>query len=142
MDCLHCIIEKYLDELFALGILPGNLGLHLARKGASSHACSSTTVLPPMVSICLCAIWSMSHVKERYLQFKKAGDHYLGQVVCGLDVNSVKFAVSPPFFDFDGTNLDDGTSPIVYSLLRDYMVCGQSVSASVHCIFYFCLASL
>jgi hypothetical protein len=70
MDCLHCIIEKYPDELFALGILPGNLGLYLARKGASSHACSGTTVSSPMVSICLCAIWSMGHVKERYLQFK------------------------------------------------------------------------
>ncbi len=97
MDCLHCIIEKYPDELFALGILPGNLGSHLARKGASSHACSGTTVLLPMVSICLCAMWSMGHVKERYLQFKKAGDQYLGRVVCGLNVNSVKFTVLPPF---------------------------------------------
>jgi hypothetical protein len=52
MDCLHRIIETYPVELFALGILPGNLVLHLARKGASSHACSSTTILLPMVSIC------------------------------------------------------------------------------------------
>jgi hypothetical protein len=141
MDCLHCIIEKYPDE-FVLGFSPGNLGLHSARKGASSHACSGTTALPPMVSICLHAMWSMGHVKEWYLQFEKAGDQYLGQVVCGLDVNSVKFAVSPPFFDFDGTKLDNGTSPIVYSLLMDYMVCGQSVSTSVHRIFYFCFASL
>ncbi len=63
MDCLHCIIEKYLDELFALGILPGDLGSHLARKGAS-HACSGTTNWLPMVSICLCTMWSISHVKE------------------------------------------------------------------------------
>ncbi len=76
-----------------LGISPGNLGLHSARKGASSHASSSTTVSPPMVSICLCAMWSMGHVKECYLQFEKAGEHYLGQVLCGLNVNDVKFAV-------------------------------------------------
>ncbi len=81
-------------------------------------------------------------MKERYLQFEKAGDQYLGRVVCGLDVNSVKFAVSPPFFDFDDTGLDNGTLLIDYSLLRDYMVHGQSVSASVHCISYFCFASL
>jgi hypothetical protein len=105
MDCLHRIFEKYPDELFVLGILPGDLGLHSARKGASSHACSGTTVLPPMVSICLRAMWSMGHVKERYLQFEKAGYQYLGQAVSGLDVNSVKFAVLPPFFDFDGTKL-------------------------------------
>jgi hypothetical protein len=78
--------------------LPGDLGLHSARKGASSHASSSTTVYPPMVSICLCAMWSMGHVKEPYLQFEKAGDQYLGRVVTELDVNDVLFAVSPPFF--------------------------------------------
>ncbi len=36
----------------------------------------------------------------------------------------VKFTVLPPFFDFDDTKLDNGTLPIVYSLLRDYIVCG------------------
>jgi hypothetical protein len=56
MDCLHRILAKYSEEFFALGISPGNLGLHLARKGASSHACSGSTVLPPMVSIYLHAM--------------------------------------------------------------------------------------
>ncbi len=97
------------------------------------------------------AMWSMGHVKERYLQYAKTGDQYLGQVVCGLDVNSVKFAVSPPYFKFDCTGqgdtgqgdtgkggADNGTSARVYSLLRDYMVRGESVLASVHQIFYFC----
>jgi hypothetical protein len=84
----------------------------------------------------------MGHVKERYLQFKKVGNQYLGQVVCGLDVNSVKFAVLLPFFDFDDTRLGNGTSLIVYSLLREYMVSGQSVSASAHRIFNSCFASL
>ncbi len=40
MCCLHWIIDKYLNKFFALGISPGNLGLHLVRKGASSHASS------------------------------------------------------------------------------------------------------
>jgi hypothetical protein len=121
MDCLHRILAKYSKEFFALGILPGNLGSHLARKGTSSHA------------------------KECYLQYEKAGNQYLGRVVCGLDVNFIKFAVSPPFFKFDCTRqgdigqgdtgqggADDGTSVRVYSLLRDYMVHGKSVPASLH----------
>ena len=33
----------------------------------------------------------MGQVKEHYLQFEKAGDQY--GVVCGLDVNDVKFAL-------------------------------------------------
>ena len=101
-----------------------------------------------MVSICLRAMWSMGHVKERYLQYEKAGDQYLGRVVTGLDVNSAKFAVSPPYFEYDETTdeaggideaPDDGTWKKIYTLLRDYMVCGQFISASVHRIFYFCL---
>jgi hypothetical protein len=44
----------------------------------------------------------MRSVKERYLQYKKAGDQYLGRVVSGLDVNNVSFAVSPPYFECDG----------------------------------------
>ena len=151
MDCLHRIVVKYPEAFFALGISPGDLGSHSARKGASSHACSGTTVSPPMVSICLRAMWSMGHVKERYLQYEKAGDQYLGRVVSGLDVNSVKFAVSPPYFEFDETTdkadggieaPDDGTWKKIHTLLRDYMVRGEFVSASVHRIFYFCFASL
>ena len=79
-------------------------------------------------------------MKERYLQFEKAGDQYLGQFVCGLDVNDVKFAVSPPYFDFDADA--NGTEDRVFSLLRDYMIGGDHVCASVHRIFYFCFESL
>jgi hypothetical protein len=80
MSCLHQIVEKYPAVFFALGISPGDLGSHLARKGGSGHACAGTTVSPPMVSICLCAMWSMGHIKERYLQYEKAGNQYLGRV--------------------------------------------------------------
>ena len=99
MECLHRIVGKYPQVFLGLGISPGDLGSHSARKGASSHACIGSMVLPPMVSICLHAMWSMGHVKERYLQYEKAGDQYLGQVACGLDVNTVDFAVSSPFLN-------------------------------------------
>jgi hypothetical protein len=87
-------------------------------------------------------MWSMGHVNERYLQFENAGDQYLGRVVCGLDVNDVKFAVSPPYFDFDVTDLsaEDGTDERVFSLLRDYMVGVATMSVQV-CIAYFISAS-
>jgi hypothetical protein len=49
----------------------------------------------------------MGHVKERYLQYEKVGNQYHGRVVCGLDVNSVKFAVLPPFFECDCTGQSD-----------------------------------
>jgi hypothetical protein len=117
MDCIHRIITKYPEEFFALGISAGDLGLHSVRKGAASHACTASTVSPPTVSICLHAMWSMGHVKERYLQYKKAEDQYLGRVVCGLDVNNLLFAVSPPFFDAKSTTLEKN-----HIFLKDYAV--------------------
>lgn len=137
MDCIHRIIAKYPNEFFALGISAGDLGSHSARKGAASHACAGSTVSPPMVSVCLRAMWSMGHVKERYLQYEKAGDQYLGRVVCGLDVNHVSFAVSPPFFEAESEALEN-----IHILLKSYAVRGDLVSPAMHRVFYFCFASL
>jgi hypothetical protein len=53
----------------------------------------------------------MGHVKERCLKFEKAGDQYLGRVVRGLDVNDVKFAVLPPYFDFDANGMEESVFP-------------------------------
>ncbi len=92
-------------------------------------------------------------MKEQYLQYEKVGGQYLGQVVSGLDVNSIKFAVSPPYFENDETGgpdegavvpegaavPDDGSWKKVDTLLRDCMVHGEFVSASVHRILYLLL---
>jgi hypothetical protein len=51
----------------------------------------------------------------------------------------VLFAVLPPFFDFEP---GDGRADNIYSLMSEYMVCGDRVPASVHHIFFFCFASL
>ena len=137
MDCLRRIIANNADEFLHLGIRPGDLGSHSARKGACSYASAGSTVSPPMVSICLRAMWSMGSVKERYLQFKKAGDQYLGRVVCGLDVNDVSFAVSPPYFECDGD-----VKAKILTLLKDFTVGGHGIGGEIFQMLYFCFASL
>ena len=82
----------------------------------------------------------MGSVKDRYLQYEKAGDQYLGRVVSGLDVNGVFFAVSPPYFENDGNN--DDVREKVYQLLKDYMVEGYSIKGEVLHLLYYCFASL
>ena len=67
-------------------------------------------------------MWSMGLVKEHYLQFKKAGDQYLGQVVSGLDVNDVSFAVSPAYFECDGDMKE-----IFLTFLKDFTVGGHGI---------------
>ncbi len=67
----------------------------------------------------------MGPVKERYLQYKKARDQYLGRVVSGLDVNDVSFAVSPPCFK---SGIEDDVSEKINNLLKAFTVGGgQSV---------------
>jgi hypothetical protein len=141
MDCLRRVIENNLEVFLLLGIKPGDLGSHSARKGASSFASAGSTVSPPMVSICLRAMWSMGPVKERYLQYEKAGDQYLGRVVSGLDVNDVSFAISPPYFESDITD-DVSVSENINNLLKAFTVGGGNLSGEVFQVLYFCFASL
>ncbi len=122
MDCLQWVIKKNCYEFVTLGISPGDLGLHSARKGSCIYAKAGSTVCPPMVSICLQAMWGMGCVKEHYLQYEKAGDQYLGRVVSRHDINDVSFVISPPYFE-SGT--DDDVKENVLSLLREFVVGGE-----------------
>ncbi len=71
-------------------------------------------------------MWSMGHIKKWYLQYKKAGDQYLGRVVCGLDVNNASLAMSPPFF-----NTDKATIQKTHLLFKKYTVQGDQVTAGM-----------
>jgi hypothetical protein len=56
--------------------------------------------------------------------YEKAGYQYLRQVVSGLDVNNVSFAVSPPYFE--NSSPEDKVCKWVNIILRDFTAgCGQ-----------------
>jgi hypothetical protein len=93
-----------------------------------------------MVSICLRAMWSMGFVKERYLQFEKAGDQYLGRVVSGLDINDVSFAVLPPYFKCGDSEADMREK--IFTLLKEFTVGGHVLRGEIFQLLYFCFASL
>jgi hypothetical protein len=140
MDCLQRAVEKNQDVFLGLGIRPGNLGLHSVWKGACSFAAVGSTVCPPMVSICLWAVWSMGLVKKCYLQFKKAGDQYLGWVVSGLDINNVSFAILPPYFEC-GDNEGDMREKI-FTLLKEFTIGGHGIRGEIFQLLCFCFTSL
>ena len=52
-----------------------------------------------MVSIYLRAGWSMGTIKDRYLHYEKAGNQYIGCIVAGISILSIKFVASPAHFD-------------------------------------------
>ena len=78
-------------------------------------------------------------MKERYLQFEKAGDQYLGCVALGLDVNGVSFAVLPPYFELSSDNNDKEE---ILALLKDFIVGGHGINGEIFLLLYFCFASL
>ena len=88
-----------------------------------------------MVSICLCALWSMGPVKERYLHYEKAGDQYLGRVVAGLNCNDKSFAVSPPHFDFTGCDDDEEMEEKVDKLVSSFLYASEKISGRLFRIF-------
>ncbi len=139
---LKKVIIENEEEFRKLGVEEKDMGSHLARKGACSHASAGTTVAPPIVSICLRAMWSMGSVKERYLHYEKAGDQYLGRVVSGMDVSCASFAVSPPYFDFTGVENRPAMEQCIDNLLQSFVVRGGEVSPCVYKTFCFCFALL
>ncbi|KAG6966705.1 hypothetical protein JG688_00006647 [Phytophthora aleatoria] len=70
--------------------------MHSVRKGATRFACSGSTGVPSIVSVCLRCGWSQGGTQDRYFRYEAAGDQFLGRVVAGMPVNDSKFAALPP----------------------------------------------
>lgn len=99
------LLSDNLDELETMGIQPGDLGTHSARKGVATLVAAGCTVSPPIISLCLRMGWSMGGVKERYLKHANAGDQAVGRRANLNDPLKKEYAVSCPYFDF--SNIDD-----------------------------------
>ncbi len=65
MKCFWKVILENEEEFCHMGIQDGDLGSHSSCKGSCSYSSSGSTVSPPIVSICVQAMWSMSTVEER-----------------------------------------------------------------------------
>jgi len=84
-----------------LGIDPDDIGSHSCRKGSSSDVMSGSTAGPSIVAVAHRAGWVLSKVFNIYLKMEAAGDHYVGRLAAGLDINSPKFATLPYHFCVD-----------------------------------------
>jgi hypothetical protein len=95
---LQSLVDEHSEEIRGMGIDPQDLGVHSIRKGAATYVCSGTTCAPSIAAVCNRAGWTMGRVKDTYIRYESAMDEYVGRMVCGLDINSSKFSVSPPHF--------------------------------------------
>jgi hypothetical protein len=92
------VVRDNADEIRRLGIDPKNVGVHSIRKGAATYCSNGTPTEVAFTAVCARAGWSLGNVKDRYIHLAEAGDQVCGRALAGLDVNSHKFSVSPPFF--------------------------------------------
>ena len=91
-------LQKRLREKLAEFVRPDHFGPYGFRKGAATHAATSTTAPPSPVSIMLRGEWSLGEVLDVYWRFSEGGDMYLGRVLAGLSPNLPTFDTLPPHF--------------------------------------------
>jgi hypothetical protein len=132
---LKSLVLQHKDELTQIGLDYKEIGVHSIRKGAATYACNGTTCSPSLAAVCNRAGWTLGQVKDTYIQYEAAQDQYAGRVVAGLDVNSHKFSVSPPFFLSSETDF-----ALVKSDIQDTFP--FVIETSYEQILKFCLASL
>jgi len=75
-----------------------DIGTYSIRKGATTYALSGSTASPSSVAINNRGGWTLGTVRDVYMLYEKAGDHYVGRILAGLPVLSTRFAVSEPNF--------------------------------------------
>lgn len=140
LKVFHKVIRENAEDFRALGVNPGDLGSHSTRKGAITLATTGCTVSPPMASVCLRACWSMGPVKDRYIHYEKAGDQFVGRTVTGISAMIKEFAVSPAYFDFEGS--EQNNDDTVNNILKNNLVNGKNMGASTFLMMKSLLAAI
>ena len=97
-----------------------------------------------MASICLHAGWSMGPVRERYIHHEKAGDQFVGRIVCGLNCMSIELGISPCYFDFTGIHEEDwqSTQDSIDETIKQIIVGGMELAPKAYMISKYFYASL
>lgn len=129
------VIEKNRAEFERIGVKPGTIGTHSARKGAATYAASGCTISPSMASICNRAGWKLGGTRDKYIKYEAAGDQFLGRVLCGLNPLSKEFSLSPPFFAMNENELS-GVDQTILSFVCD----GSVVVAPTFEVLRMCFA--
>ncbi len=95
-------LQSMPDSLAAhLGAKRDEIGTHGAgRKGPASFVLAHPGG-PTAVSVYLRAGWSLGNVQDRYIFEGEGSDQFCGRALCGLNLNSVEFALLPPHFTKD-----------------------------------------
>jgi hypothetical protein len=120
---LNKVIKENQAKFARIGVKPGTIGTHSARKGAATYAASGCTVCASMSAICNRAEWKLGGTRDKYIKYEAAGDQFLGRTLCGLNSLTKEFSMSPPFFNMNEQELDE-LDRLLMSFVADGSVIG------------------
>ena len=123
--------EEICAELRKRGYDPKDFGTHSLRKGGSSFAAGGTTDAPAQMCIILRAGWTLSKVEKAYFRFERAGDQYLGRILCGLPIHAGEFAILAPMFRPETKEDSDLVNELLKSCFVHFPERMQGVLSSV-----------
>jgi hypothetical protein len=123
--------EQGSRELNRRGMSKTDIGSHSLRKGAATYCSSGSTACPSPTAIALRAGWALAGVQGTYMRYEAAGDMYVGRTVSGLPINDASFALLPPHFSEEDTDIDNALA-MIYPRLPGHL----------RYIVTYCLASL
>ena len=81
-------------------------------------------------------------MKERYINYEKAGDQFVGRTVCGLCSLSAEFAVSPCYFDFSNEDDPNGKKEQINAWIRENVVGGRNLDSKIIFMIRYLFASV
>lgn len=132
---LNKVIKENQAEFARIGVKPGTIGTHSARKGAATYAASGCTVCASMSAICNRAGWKLGGTRDKYIKYEGAGDQFLGRTLCGLNSLTKEFSMSPPFFNMNEEELDE-----VDRLLMSFVPDGSVIAVPTFEVLRMCFA--
>ncbi|KAL7564565.1 hypothetical protein ACA910_013964 [Epithemia clementina (nom. ined.)] len=135
-DCLERVLVEHSETLCVLGYQPGDIGTHSICKGATTFV-SSLPGGPPPTTVCIKGGWTMSTVKDIYMQKSLAGDEFVGQCLCLLPLLQAEFGVSPPHFaDWVGDDVQEKLVATQFSMIHQIDGFGKLCCMCVACIVF------
>ena len=115
LEMLSCLIQDHEAEVSELGVNPKMIGTHSIKKGTATYM-SSLPGGPSILSVCICAGWTMGTVKDVYMQYLSSGDQFVGRCLAMLPLLQMDFA-SPPLPHFVPVWNDWGKPTVLSSSL-------------------------
>jgi hypothetical protein len=135
---INKVIRQHQAKFARIGVKPGTIGTHSARKGAAIYAASGCTICAGKSAICNRAGWRLGGTLDKYIKYELAAcDQFLGRTLCGLKSATKTFSMYPPFFNMNEEEFDK-----VDRILMSFVADGSVIAVPTFEVCEFALCAM